>query len=120
MLGKAKSTESASIPEFGESLSPRCGRSAGQDVVLVAANAEAVAQLQLLASSHVVDLEAITNVIRKDAGLTIQVLQLSARRFGKHADGMSTLTELIIQLGLEQLRAIATQVTLTLPHERRH
>lgn len=74
---------------------------------------KAVAELQLLASSHVVDLEAITSVVRNDLGLTIHLLQLSARKLGKNAGTMSTLSEVIVQLGLEQLRRIAAEVTLT-------
>lgn len=117
MLGKEKTPGS---PEFRETLPPNCGLSGSHDIIPIPASAEAVAQLQLLASSHIVDLEAITNVIGNDAGLRIQVLQLSARKCRKEAESISSLSELIVFLGLEQLRIMAAQVTLTLPvHLRR-
>jgi len=90
-----------------------------RDGVAIPANAEAVAQLQLLASSHVADLTAIANVIRHDPGLIIQLLQLSARRFGKSA-GSAAIEELVVELGLEQLQALAAEVTLTPPISLRH
>ena len=87
----------------------------GRDGVAIPAHAEAAAQLQLLASSHVVDLTAISDVIRNDAGLMVQVLQFSARKFGKGAGSAASLEELVVQLGLEQLQALAAQVPLTVP-----
>lgn len=91
-----------------------------RDGAAIPADAGAVAQLQLLASSHVADLTAITEIIRNDAGLTVQLLQFSARKLGKHAGSAATLEELVVQLGREQLQALAAQLTLTPPiHLRR-
>jgi HD-like signal output (HDOD) protein len=73
---------------------------------------EAVAQLQLLASSHVVDLGAITAVIRGDAALTIQLLQFGAAKLGKLAGEAASVEELVVHLGLEQLRAMAADALL--------
>ena len=83
--------------------------------VSIPADPQAAAQLQLLASSHVVDLTAITDVIRNNAGLMVQLLQFSARKLGKSAGSATSLEELVVQLGLEQLHAMAAQVTLTPP-----
>jgi len=104
--------QSALSPDFNEVLSRYSGLH-GLGSVPLAADAKAVAELQLLASSHVVDLEAITSVVCNDLGLTLHVLQLTARKLGKHAGTMSTLSEVIVHLGLEQLRKIAEEVTLT-------
>jgi c-di-GMP-related signal transduction protein len=87
----------------------------GRDGVAIPADAEAVAQLQLLASSHVVDLTAITEIIRNDAGLTVQLLQFSARKLGNYVGSAASVEELVVQLGLEQLQAMAAQVTVTPP-----
>lgn len=92
----------------------------GRDGVCVPADAEAVARLQLLVSSHVADLTAITDIIRKDAGLTVQLLQFSARKFGKGAGSAASLEELVVQLGLEQLQAMASQVMVTPSLSLRH
>lgn len=91
-----------------------------RDGVAVPAEAEAVARLQLLASSHVADLAAITDIIRSDAGLTVQLLQFSARKLGKYVGSAESLEELVVQLGLEQLQALAAQVTITPPISLRH
>lgn len=109
--------QAALSPDFHEALSLYSGLQ-GWDNAPLAADAKAVAELQLLASSHVVDLEAITSVVRNDLGLTLHLLQLTARERGKHAGTMSTLSEVIVQLGLEQLRNIAGEVTLTCRTQR--
>lgn len=108
--------QSALSSDFHKALSG-CSDLQGNGNIPVA-DAKSVAELQLLASSHAVDLEAITNVIRNDAGLMIQLLQLSARKFGRHAGTMSTLGEVVVQLGLEQLRKIGAEVTLTCRTQR--
>lgn len=114
MLANAKS-ESPFSPEIPTAVSGRPDLQDWRNVLQVPARPEAVAQLQLLASSHVADLEAITDVIRNDAGLTIQLLQFGVRNLGTCAGSVSSLGELIVQLGLEQLRTMAAEVTLTPP-----
>jgi len=118
MLANTKS-ESAFSPEIPTAFSGRTDLKDWQDVVHVPARPEAVAQLQLLASSHVADLDAITDMIRNDAGLTIQLLQFGARNLGTCAGSVSSLGELVVQLGLEQLRTMAAEVTLTPPCPQR-
>ncbi len=73
---------------------------------------EAVAQLQLLASSYVVDLGAITAVIRSDAALTIRLMQFGAAKLGRLAGEAASVEELVVHLGLEQLRALAADAVL--------
>lgn len=81
--------------------------------VAVPAMPEAVALLQLLVSSCFADLDAITNVIRNDVGLTIQLLRLSALNFGRPTSGgIPYLGELVVCLGLDQLRAMAAAASL--------
>ena len=81
--------------------------------VPIPAEATAAAQLQLLASSHVVDLATITKVIASDGGLTIRLVQCSAKKFGRQAATMESLGEIVVQLGLEQLRTLAAEAALT-------
>lgn len=115
MLAKPKATEPV--------LTPDAGNISGLPTDLkaaVPATPEAVAQLQLLASSHVADLDAISDVIGKDAGLTIQLLQFSATRMGKRVGSMASIGELVVHLGLEQLRNMAAEaVLLTSPYQCR-
>jgi len=114
MLAKPKSTEPVLTPDAGNLSGLHADLKAA-----VAAAPQAVAQLQLLASSYVADLDAITAVIGKDAGLTIQLLQFSARRMGKRAGSMASIGELVVHLGLEQLRTMAAEaVLLSSPHQR--
>jgi HD-like signal output (HDOD) protein len=114
MLANAKS-ESGFSPEILKAFSWRADLQDWQNVIPVPARPEAVAQLQLLASSHVADLDAITDVIRNDIGLTIQLLQFGARNLGTRAGSISSLDELVVQLGLEQLRTMAAETVLMTP-----
>ncbi len=77
----------------------------------IAAMPEAAAQLQLLASSSAADLDAITSIIRDDLGLTIGLLQLAEETLEENSGDLS-LEELVIHLGLEQLRRMAAESAL--------
>jgi len=78
----------------------------------ISAAPHAAARLQLLASSSVADLEAITSIIRDDLGLTIRLLQLAEQTLEENAGNLS-LEELVIHLGLEQLRRMAAETALS-------
>lgn len=80
----------------------------------VAAMPEAVARLQLLASSPVAELEAITSVIRHDEALTVGLLQLAADVV-RESDHTVSVEELVIHLGLEELRRMAAKIALAAP-----
>jgi HD-like signal output (HDOD) protein len=66
-----------------------------------------VAFLQLLVTSNVADLEAITTLIRNDVGLTAQLLGLAFEQPSRRPTSHLRLAELVVHLGLEKLRAMA-------------
>jgi|SRR5579862_9468771 len=84
----------------------------------VTAAPDAVARLQLLASSPVADLEAITTVIRDDEALTLELLRLAANVVEENNTKVS-VGDLIVHLGLEQLRRMAAEVVMLPPQQFR-
>jgi len=68
---------------------------------------EAVMRLQLLASSHGVDLHTLTEVVRNDIGLTVQLLHIAALEAGPRSSQSANIAELIVHLGLDRLRQLA-------------
>ncbi|MFZ0287375.1 MAG: HDOD domain-containing protein [Terriglobales bacterium] len=77
---------------------------------------DAVLLLRLLLSSHVADLHAITNVIRNDVGLAVQLFRLAALEGAGRAAGSVNVGDLIIQIGLEKLKSLAVQTRLNPLH----
>lgn len=65
----------------------------------------ALLQMELCLSASVVDLEQITNIVRSDAGLTIQLLRLAAREAEASPD-MIPIGEMVVQVGVEKLGAL--------------
>ena len=68
--------------------------------------------LQMLLASNVVDLEAITQVIRDDVGLTTQFLRLALREFPHVSRRSLKLQELVVHVGLQALGAMAAGTKL--------
>ena len=68
---------------------------------------EAVMRLQLLASSHGVDLHTLTDVVRNDIGLTVQLLHIAALEVSSRSSKSANISELIVHLGLDRLRQLA-------------
>ena len=66
----------------------------------------AVAFLQLLLTSNVADLEAITALIRNDVGLTVRLLGLAFGEAAQRSTSRLSLEELVVHLGLEKLRVM--------------
>jgi HD-like signal output (HDOD) protein len=77
---------------------------------------DAVLLLRLLLSSHVADLHAITDVIRNDVGLTAQLLRLAAQERGGRPTSILNVGELLVQIGLDKLKALAAQTKLNPLH----
>jgi len=69
----------------------------------------AVAFLQLLVTSNVADLEAITALIRNDVGLTVQLLGLAFGKGRQCPTGRLGVQELVVHLGLEKLRVMVAR-----------
>lgn len=76
------------------------------------AMAGSVILLQMLLASNVVDLEAITQVIRDDVGLTAQLLRLALSESPHLARRPLNLGELVVHVGLQKLRAMAAGTKL--------
>jgi len=69
----------------------------------------AVAFLQLLLTSNVADLEAITALIRNDVGLTVQLLGLAFAQAAQHSTSRLSIEALVVHLGLEKLRVMVAR-----------
>lgn len=73
---------------------------------------DAVLLLRLLVAAHSADLRAITDVIRNDVGLTVQLFRLGAAE----CDGRPTRTvdvgDIVVQVGLDRLKGLAAETKL--------
>ncbi|MFZ1131914.1 MAG: HDOD domain-containing protein [Terriglobales bacterium] len=69
----------------------------------------ALLQLELCLSAYVVDLQDITNIIRSDVGLMVQILRLAAREAESPTGKIHAVSEIAIQLGVVRLGELATQ-----------
>jgi len=84
------------------------------------AMANALLRLELSLSAFVADLQEITNIIRSDIGLTAQLLRLAAREIEESPDRVVTISEIVVHVGVEKLRALVAG-TMTLPdHFKSH
>lgn len=77
---------------------------------------DAVLLLRLLLSSHIADLHAITEVIRNDVGLTVQLLWLAARERNGRASSILNIGDVVVQMGLEKLKSLAAETKLNPLH----
>jgi HD-like signal output (HDOD) protein len=82
------------------------------ELALPPAMADAVLLLRLLLSSHIADLHAITDVIRNDVGLTVQLFRLAALERGGRAASTLNVADLIVQIGLDKLKRLAAETGL--------
>jgi len=76
------------------------------------AMAASVVTLQVLLAEYVVDLEAITQVIRADVGLTIELLRSAKVGPSSLGDVHVDLSQIAVETGLERLRKIIMGVPL--------
>jgi len=75
-------------------------------------------QLQLCLSASVVDLHDIANITLSDPGLTLQLLRLAARETGQSTDAIA-IGEIVVQLGIQKLRALIAQTQPVPAHLKR-
>ena len=66
-------------------------------------------RLEWLLSEFVADLQGITNLIRGDIGLTAQLLRLAARETEGSPDTVVAISDLVVNVGLEKLRALVAR-----------
>lgn len=78
----------------------------------------ALLRLELALSEFVTDLEEISNIVRGDVGLTIQLLRLAAREIPESAGTMVTTGEMLVYLGVEKLATLVAR-TEAPPHHLR-
>src|SRR5215813_12486337 len=81
----------------------------GVDFPLPPAMPEAVLLLRLLVSGGCADLHAITEVIRNDVGLAVQLLHMAARECVPRVANTLSIGETVVQVGLPNLRSLAAQ-----------
>jgi HD-like signal output (HDOD) protein len=96
--------------------------SGGKDAVpLPPAMPGSAVLLQLLLSSHVADLHAITEVIRNDIGLVVRVLRMAGFECGGRSLSTLNMGDLVVQLGVEKLKGLLQETPLIpMPRESRH
>ena len=73
------------------------------------AKPDAVGRLRLLLSQPTADLQAITTTIETDLGLTIRLLQCAWEQPGMVPPGTSDISEIVVHLGLQKLKAMISQ-----------
>ncbi len=70
---------------------------------------DALLQLELSLSAFVVDLGGVTDIIRGDIGLTVQLLRLAARVPELSLGKISAISEIACQVGVDRLKALVCQ-----------
>lgn len=71
---------------------------------------EAVRLLRVLLCQQPADLQAITEAIESDLGLTARLFQLAARQPGTVPAGVFNVSEIVVHLGLKKLRTITSTI----------
>jgi HD-like signal output (HDOD) protein len=69
----------------------------------------ALLRLELCLSAPVADLQDITNIIKSDIGLTVQLLRVAAREIEESPDRVVTISAIVVQVGVERLRALVAR-----------
>jgi HDOD domain len=67
---------------------------------------EAIRLLRILLSQRTANLQAITQAIESDLGLTVRIFELAARMPATVPPGVFDISEIVVHLGLKQLRAM--------------
>ncbi|MBZ5653719.1 MAG: HDOD domain-containing protein [Acidobacteriia bacterium] len=73
---------------------------------------------EMLLSSRVIDLHAITEVIRTDVGLTVHLLRLAAKERTGRAKGLVDIEDIVVLLGINRLKGLLEQATVLSGHPR--
>ena len=77
---------------------------------------DALLRLELALSGFVTDLQEISNIVRGDIGLAIQLLRLAAREIPEAAGTMVTIGEMVIHLGVEKLTTLVARTEVLPRH----
>jgi hypothetical protein len=99
-------TQQSPVVDSVSSPFPLCGES---EFCSPPALPDALLRLELGLSSYVIDLQDITNIVRGDIGLTIQLLRLAARENPESPERIGNIGEMVIQVGVEKLAALAAR-----------
>jgi HD-like signal output (HDOD) protein len=75
---------------------------------------DALLQLELALSARIPDLGDITNIIKSDVGLTVQILRVAARRMEEWGERPPSIGEMVIEVGIELLKKLVAR-TKTVP-----
>jgi len=84
----------------------------GTEYPALPAMPDSVLLLELLSSSYCADLHSITEIIRNDVGLTVELLRLAAGEPGRRFGSILNVGNLVIEVGLERLKALATNTRI--------
>jgi HD-like signal output (HDOD) protein len=79
----------------------------------------ALLRLKLCLSAFVIDLEEITNVIKSDVGLTVQLLRLAAREIPASPVRVLSISQIVVHAGVGSLALLAAH-THILPDSLRN
>jgi HD-like signal output (HDOD) protein len=94
------------------------GTSQGLEIPCPAVKPEVLLFFEMLLSSRVIDLRAITEVIRTDVGLTVLLLKLAAKERKRHAKGFVDIEDIVVLLGINRLKGVLDQATVLSGHPR--
>jgi len=84
----------------------RLSATSSAELPTVPAMAASIITLQILLAEYVADLEAITQVIRADVGLTVHLLRSASLRPGLLSEKPMELSHVVVDLGRERLKKI--------------
>ncbi|MFY9646862.1 MAG: HDOD domain-containing protein [Terriglobales bacterium] len=70
----------------------------------------ALLRLELSLSASVADLQDITDIIRSDIGLTVQLLRLANRESTYSPEIIPSISEIVIEAGVEALRELSARI----------
>lgn len=99
----------ASKPEVGDPPMRALRPKAEATLSSPAAMPEALLALQLALSASVADLQDLTNIIKSDIGLTVQLLRLAACSRGHSRDAASSIAEIVIEIGIDGVEMLSAQ-----------
>jgi HD-like signal output (HDOD) protein len=73
---------------------------------------------QMLLSNHIADLSAITEVIRNDIGLTVQILRSAAEEADTDAHDFVDIEDIVVHLGLTKLTRLVDETMVLSIHPK--
>jgi hypothetical protein len=69
----------------------------------------ALLQLELCLSATPVDLQGVTNIIKGDVGLTVQLFHLVTSKTEGASGDIQAISDMVVEAGVDKLRALAIQ-----------